>query len=294
MDTLRTQSTDNFFADILCQCRIACLFNRQLDLLIFKVEVNIRAFLCQRTADEVHLRGTDKSGNENVAGTVIQVLRSINLLDNAVLHNDDTGCHGHSLDLVVGNVDKSGTDAVVQLGQLGSHGCTELCVQVGQRLVKQEYHGVTDDCTSQRNTLFLTAGQSLRLSVEQVADVKDAGSFFHTAFDFFLRRLVELQTECHVFKHGHMRIQGVVLEHHCNLSVLRGNIVDQSVTDIELTFRDFLQTRNHTQGCRFSATGRTDQYKKLLVLDFKVKIGYGCDTAGIFLENVSQGYACHV
>ena len=70
----------------------------------------------------------------------------------------------------------------MQLGQLGSHLGTELRVQVGQRLVQQEDLRLTDDSTAQRNTLTLTAGQSLRLTVEQVGDVQDPGSLFHAAF----------------------------------------------------------------------------------------------------------------
>ena len=47
-----------------------------------------------------------KPATNILQGIVIKVLRSIDLLNETVLHNNDTGCHGHSLDLVVGNVDE--------------------------------------------------------------------------------------------------------------------------------------------------------------------------------------------
>ena len=90
--------------------------------------------------------------------------------------------HGHSFGLVVGNVDEGGAEAEVELGQLGSHLGTELRVQVGQRFVQKEDLRFTDNRTAQRNTLTLTTGQSLRLTVEQVGDVEDAGGFFNAAF----------------------------------------------------------------------------------------------------------------
>ena len=73
---------------------------------------------------------TDKSGNKGVAGDIIKVLRSVDLLDVTVLHNDDTVGHGHSLGLVVGNIDEGGFQFQMDLGKLGTHLCTELGVEV--------------------------------------------------------------------------------------------------------------------------------------------------------------------
>ena len=41
---------------------------------------------------EVHLGAADEAGNEHVAGHVVQVLRGIDLLDDAVFHNNDEMC----------------------------------------------------------------------------------------------------------------------------------------------------------------------------------------------------------
>ena len=70
--------------------------------------------------------------------------------------------------LVVGNVDEGGSQLLVQLDDLGTHAGTQLSIQVGQRLIEQEDGRVTNHGTAQRNTLTLTTGQSLRLTVEQV------------------------------------------------------------------------------------------------------------------------------
>ena len=45
---------------------------------------------------------------------------------------------------------------------------------------------------------------------------------------------LKLQTECHVVKYRHMRVQSIVLEHHCDVSVLRGNVVHALVFDEQL------------------------------------------------------------
>ena len=74
-------------------------------------------------------------------GLIIQVLWVIHLLDDAVLHNDDSGTQCHGLCLVMGNVDNGGLQSLVKLGNLNTHLASQLCIQVGQRLVHQEYLG---------------------------------------------------------------------------------------------------------------------------------------------------------
>ena len=71
--------------------------------------------LDQGAVQEVHLGAADEACNEHISGHIVHVLRGIDLLDDAVLHNHDTVAHGHSLGLVVGNVDEGGSQLLVQL-----------------------------------------------------------------------------------------------------------------------------------------------------------------------------------
>jgi hypothetical protein len=175
----------------------------------------------------------------------------------------------------------------VELGNFGSHGCTKLSVQVGKRFIKKEYLRVTYDCTAESNTLFLTTGESLRITVEKVSDVEDASSFFYFALDGFFGHLAEFKTERHVVEYGHVRIKSVVLEYHRDISVLGGNVIYESVADEKFTLGDFFETCDHTKGCGFTATGRTYEDDKLGIFDFKVEVGNRSYTAGVFLVDVS-------
>ena len=134
----------------------------------------IGALLLEGSVDEVHLRSSDEACNEYVCGVVVEVLRSVNLLNETVLHNNDTRRHRHSLYLVVCYVNKGCLNLLVKLSKLGSHRCTKLSVKVGKRFVEKEYLGVTNDSTTQSNTLLLTSGQSLGLSVEKVGNIKNS------------------------------------------------------------------------------------------------------------------------
>ena len=189
--------------------------------------------------------------------------------------------------LVVGNVDEGGTQFLVQFCQLGPHLGTQLGIQVGQRFVKQEHLGLTDDSTAQRNTLPLTTGQSLGLAVQQVGDIQDSGGLFHAALDFLFGSLAQLQAESHIVIYRHMGIQSVALEHHGDVSVFGGHFVHQLVADVELALGDFFQTGDHTQRGRFTTSGRTNQDDKLLVFDFQREIRYSGNAARISLINIA-------
>ena len=78
-----------------------------------------------------------------------------------------------------------------------------------------------------------------------------------------------------------MRIQSIVLENHGDISVLRSDIVNQSVAYVQLAVGDFLKTCDHTKSSGFSAAGRTYKYNKFLVLYFQAEVGYRNYAAGI-------------
>ncbi|MPN60211.1 hypothetical protein SDC9_207936 [bioreactor metagenome] len=67
-------------------------------------------------------------------------------------------------------------------------------------------------------------------------NVQHLCSFVHAALDLFFRGLAQLQAKRHVFVHRHVRVQCVVLEHHCNVAVLRGHVIDHLVANVKLAF----------------------------------------------------------
>ena len=62
-----------------------------------------------------------KPATKRLAGAVVEVERRADLLDAAVVHDDDLVGHGHRLDLVVGDVDRGGLQPLVQVLDLGAH-----------------------------------------------------------------------------------------------------------------------------------------------------------------------------
>ena len=221
---------------------------------------------------EVHLRRADEARHEQVGRVVEHFLRRADLLDEAVLHDDDAVAQGHGLGLVMGDIDKRGVDALPQLDDLGPHLIAELGVQIGQRLIHQEHGGVTDDGTADGHTLALAAGQSLGLTVQILGDVQNLRRLTYPPVDLVLGYLLQLQGEGHVPVYRHMGIQGVALEHHGDVPVLGLHVVHQLAVDVQLTAGDVLQTGDHPQGGGLAAAGGAHQHDELLVGNVQVEV----------------------
>jgi hypothetical protein len=172
----------------------------------------------------------------------------------------------------------------VELGDLNTHLNTEFRVEVGQRLVHEEYLRVTYDSTAESNTLTLTTGESLRLSVEEVLDLEDLSSFLNTALDLITSYLTELKTESHVIEYCHVRIQSVVLENHRDITVLRENVIDETIVDVDLTLGDIFETSDHTKGGGLTATGRSYQDDEFLIGNLETEVRYSHYAAVILLK----------
>ena len=94
------------------------------------VQRQLAARLFHIAGEDVDLRRAEEARHEFVGRMIVQITGRSLLHDMSVLHQHDVIRHGHSLGLVMGYVDKCCTDSLVDLGKLGSHGRTELCVKV--------------------------------------------------------------------------------------------------------------------------------------------------------------------
>ena len=130
-------------------------------------------------------------------------------------------------------VDDGSAQSLMQLGDLRSHLYTELRIQVGQRLIHQEYLGATHDSTSHSNTLSLTTGKSLGLTVKELLQIQDLGSFSYHLVNLSFGNFSKFKAECHIVIYRHVRIQSVALEYHRDISVFRLYVVYHAVADFQ-------------------------------------------------------------
>ena len=252
------------------------------------------AVAIERRVDEVHRRRPDEPGHEEVRRTVVEHLRRVDLLQVPLLQHRDAVAHRHRLDLVVGDVDRRDAEVLLQLRDLGAHLHPELRVEVRQRLVHEERLRLAHDRAAHRDPLALAARERLRLAVQVLGQPEDLGGVVHPSGDLVLAHLPELQGERHVVVHGHVRVQGVVLEDHRDVAVLRRQVVHDPVPDAHRAARDLLEPGHHAQRRGLPAPGRPDEHHELAVGDVEVQArdglgAVGVDLGGAFDRDVGHG-----
>jgi hypothetical protein len=155
---------------------------------------------------------------------------------------------------------------------MNPHRDAQLGVEVGQRLVHQERLRLADDGPAHRDPLPLPAGQGGRLAPQVRFQAQHPGGVVDPALDLVLRRLAQLQAERQVLLHAHVRVQGIVLEHHRDVPVLRRQVIHHPVPDRDRPGGDLLQPRDRPQCGRLPAPRRTDQHHELAISDIQAQL----------------------
>ena len=101
VDILRTDTKYNILVDEAACDQLVCLYLGNLDGVRTEHQKYICAGLYYLAVDEVHRRHTHETCYEEVCRVIVQILRSINLLDDTILHNNNSITHNHSFLLVM-------------------------------------------------------------------------------------------------------------------------------------------------------------------------------------------------
>jgi hypothetical protein len=149
------------------------------------------------------------------------------------------------------------------------------------------------DRATHRHSLALAAGESPRLALEQPLEPEDLGGLLHAAVGLVLRHLLQLQPEGDVVVDAEVRVERIALEHHRDIAVARGDVVDHAVADAHDALRDVLEPGDHAERRRLAAAGRADEHHELSVLDGEIEIVDGARTVRVDLADVLERDTSH-
>ena len=176
----------------------------------------------------------------------------------------------------------------MQAQDLGTRLHAQLRIKVGERLIHQEDGWLADDRAPKGNALALAARQLLRLAGEELGEVKDCRRLVDTALDLALLNLAQLEAEGEVLSHGHMRVEGVALEDHGNVAVLRRDVVDDLVADQQGAIGDLLKAGNHAERGGFAAARGPYEHHELAISDLKGEVFDGEDLAVLLGDTLER------
>jgi hypothetical protein len=255
---------------------------------------------CQRTAllfhdlggHKVDARRTDKGGDEARGRPAVDLHRRADLLDApAVEHHDAVGqCHG--LDLVVGDEDHRCAQLLVELGQLDARARAQRRIEVGKRFVEEEQLRLLHDGAGDGHTLALPARQLPRPAFQQRLDLQALHSLADALLDFLGRHACIAQAEREILAHGHVWVEGVLLENHGHVARPGRQRVDAPAFQVDLAGVNRLEAGNHAQQRRFAAAGGTQEYNELAGMDFERQVVDYTHVAEV-LAHSGQSHPCH-
>ena len=215
---------------------------------------------------------TDEVGNELADGVVVDLVGGTHLGDLTGIHNDDLVGDGHGLGLIVGNVDGGDAGLLLDAADLRPHGDTELGIQVGKGLVKQQHTGLHHQGSCQGDTLLLSAGELVRHTgfhagqAHQLQDVRDL------LLDNILGKLAQLQAIGHVVINVVMGKQRVALEHHGGIPLVGGQLIDLLAAQPDAALVGAFKAGDHTKRGGLAAAGGAQQRHKAARLNIQAHL----------------------
>ncbi len=294
LDVLRTQSELRLTArlDLVLELGGAedLCGERHVDIGAAKAPASVDRL--EHAGDQVHRRRSEERGDEDVRRTPVDVLWRADLLQDAVVHHCDPVAHGHRLDLIVRDVHRRDPELGVQLDQLEARLDAELRVEVGERLVHQERLGLAHDRAGQRDSLALPSRELPRKALEQVVKAQDPRSTRDRGIDLVLRLLGDLERKGNVLGHRHVRIEGVVLEHHRHVALDGIDEVHEPVSDHDLTCIGVFEAGDDAEDRALPASGRAEQDEELAVGDPERDVADRLDLAETLYQVLDQDL-CH-
>ena len=194
----------------------------------------------------------------------------------------------------MGHVHHGGVEPSLNLDDLRAHLNAQLGVEVRERLVHQEHLWAAHDCATHGDALTLATGERFRQTVEIVHQAEHLSGLLGACLDLGLLDLGNFQRETDVLANGHMRVQRVVLEHHCDVAVARWDVVNEAIADQQFSVGYFFEPSNHAQRGRLAAARGPDKYHEFTVLDVEVeRVDSLWAIAVVLLADGAEGDFCH-
>src|SRR5690606_32643955 len=104
----------------------------------------------------------------------------------------------------------------------------------------------------------------------QMAETHEVEHPAYLAVDIVRAATAGTQAVGDIVEHAQMRKDGVVLENHARIALMRRHVVDDPVTEAYMTGGLLHETGDHAQKRGFPASARSEQGKELTLGDFKI------------------------
>jgi hypothetical protein len=214
----------------------------------------------------------DEVGDEGVFRLFVEGARRRDLLDFALMEHRHAIGHGQGFALIVGHIDHGHAQALVQMLDFHLHVFTQLFVECAQGFVHQHQLRLEHQRAGQGHTLLLTTGQLRRVALGESIELNHAQHALDPVTDVALVHAAHGQREREVLGHRHVREQGVVLEHHADVALVRRHVVDGTPGQQDFARGRRFKTGEHHQAGGLAGAGRSEQGEEFAFANVQVEV----------------------
>ena len=163
----------------------------------------------------------------------------------------------------MGDINGGDTEFIMQAADFEAHFLPQIGIEVRERFIQQQHGGLHHNGAGQRHTLLLAAGKLGRVAPRQVAHFHHIQNLSYAALYFIAGEFAECQPKADIFRHRHIRPNGIGLENHGHAAPFRRQhgtgggkhlAIDRNHPRI-----GFNKAGNHAQRCGLAAAGRAEQ-----------------------------------
>ena len=186
--------------------------------------------------NQIHRRAADKACDKGIGGVGIDLIRGADLLDRALVHDDDPVGQCHRLDLVMRHIDRGDFQLALQMLDLHPHAGAQLGVKVRQRFIHQEHLRRAHHGAGKGGALALATRQSAGFAIQIAAQFHHIGGLADQAVMVRLGHPAHPQRKADILVNRHVGVKRIALKHHRHVTVAGIDFGHYFVADDDLAF----------------------------------------------------------
>ena len=200
-----------------------------------------------------------KLATKAVAGLAKTSCAEFDLLDHAVTHDCNPVRHRQGLELIVGD-DHSGLGEASQHPlDIAAHGLAQFDIKATQGFVEQKTVGLAHHRARDGDALLLPLRDLVRHPVKDRFQLQHPRHPRNTPGGGLRVEPLDMQREHDVVAHGQRRIEGVELEHHCDVTLVGPQVVHALAGYDNIASTRALEAGDNAQSRGLAATGRAQK-----------------------------------
>ncbi len=239
--------------------------------------------------DEIRL--ADKAGDQRRAGMAVDLLWCSDLGDVATIEDGEAVGDGESLLLIVSHIDSRKPEFFADTADLGAHLDAKLGIEIRERFIQHEAAWAHHEGAGKRDTLLLPAGELIDFAIAETVHLDHGEGLLDAFLDLSLLDAPFFKAEGDILEDIEMGPEGVALEHHGCLPLVRRDLADVITVEQDFALFRKMKTGNGTEQSGLTAAAGPEQEKEFTGSDVDIELVQRNNAAEAFDESTNlNGY----